>query len=30
MRYEATATCPSWIPPAAVEGMFRLPLEVEP
>src|SRR5215471_6473562 len=25
MRYEATATCLSWIPPAAVEGMFRLP-----
>jgi hypothetical protein len=25
MRYEATATCVSWIPPAAVEGMFSLP-----
>ena len=25
MRYEATATCLSWIPPAAVKGMFRLP-----
>jgi hypothetical protein len=25
MRYEASATCLSWIPPAAVEGMFRLP-----
>jgi len=24
-RYEATATCLSWIPPAAVEGLFRLP-----
>jgi hypothetical protein len=25
MRYKATATCLSWIPPAAVEGMYRLP-----
>jgi len=25
MRYEATATCLSWIPPTAVEGMFSLP-----
>jgi hypothetical protein len=25
MRYEATATCLSWIPPAAVEGVYRLP-----
>jgi hypothetical protein len=25
MRYEATATCLSWIPPAAVQGMFKLP-----
>ena len=25
MRYEATATCLSWIPPTAVEGVFSLP-----
>jgi hypothetical protein len=25
MRYEATATCLSWIPPTAVEGMLSLP-----
>jgi hypothetical protein len=25
MRYDATATCLSWIPPTAVEGMFSLP-----
>src|SRR5215471_8475590 len=25
MRYEATATCLSWIPPTAVEGAFSLP-----
>src|SRR5215470_16283965 len=25
MRYEATATCLSWIPPTAVEGVFGLP-----
>jgi hypothetical protein len=25
MRTEATAACPSWIPPTAVEGAFRLP-----
>lgn len=28
MRYEATATCLSWIPPTAVEGMFSLPFGV--
>jgi hypothetical protein len=25
MRHEATATCLSWIPPTAVEGVFSLP-----
>ena len=25
MRYQATATCLSWIPPTAVEGVFSLP-----
>jgi hypothetical protein len=25
LRYEATATCLSWIPPTAVEGVFSLP-----
>jgi hypothetical protein len=25
MRFEATATCLSWIPPTAVEGVFSLP-----
>ncbi len=25
MRYQATATCLSWIPPTAVEGVFGLP-----
>src|SRR5579859_3521619 len=25
MRYEATVTCLSWIPPTAVEGVFSLP-----
>ena len=25
MRYEATATCLSWIPPTAVQGVFSLP-----
>ena len=25
MRYESNATCLSWIPPAAVEGILRLP-----
>ena len=25
MRYESTATCLSWIPPAAVEETFKLP-----
>jgi hypothetical protein len=25
MRYDATATCLSWIPPTAVEGVFSLP-----
>jgi hypothetical protein len=25
VRYEATATCLSWIPPTAVEGVFSLP-----
>jgi hypothetical protein len=25
MRYQASATCLSWIPPTAVEGMFSLP-----
>jgi hypothetical protein len=28
MRFEATATCLSWIPPTAVEGAFRLPFGV--
>ena len=28
MRYEVTATCLSWIPPAAVEGMSSLPFGV--
>ena len=25
MRYQATGTCLSWIPPTAVEGVFSLP-----
>jgi hypothetical protein len=28
MRSEATATCLSWIPPTAVEGMFSLPFDM--
>jgi hypothetical protein len=29
MRYEATATCLSWIPPTAVEGVFSLPFGMD-
>ena len=28
MRFEATATCLSWIPPTAVEGAFGLPFGI--
>jgi hypothetical protein len=28
MRYEATATCLSWIPPTAVEGAYSLPFDL--
>jgi hypothetical protein len=28
MRYEATATCLSWIPPTAVEGPYSLPFDL--
>jgi hypothetical protein len=28
MRYESTVTCLSWIPPAAIEGVLRLPFGV--
>lgn len=28
MRFEASATCVSWIPPQAVEGMFKIPFNL--
>lgn len=27
-RFQATATCLSWIPPTAVEGVFSLPFDL--